>query len=99
MTHYFFDGTGYVTPMAFDVAAGRIRLRDGLVDLRTGRRVRPEPPGVDLVRTGRHDALVLDPGAPRPGMGARLRGAAWGAAAAASTAVRVVGARLGGLSA
>jgi ectoine hydroxylase-related dioxygenase (phytanoyl-CoA dioxygenase family) len=92
VTHYFFEGTGHVTPMASDLAGGRIRLRDGIVDLRTGRHVRPEPPGMDVVRVGRHDAVVLAPGSARPPALVRLRGRLWGAVAAGSALARRVAA-------
>ncbi len=64
VTHYFFDGCVFVTPLFSDPDVGEWYVRDGLVDIRTGapapqtldgRPVRFEPTG-----TGRHRIVPAD---------------------------------------
>ncbi len=67
VTHYFFDGCVFVTPLFSDPDVGEWYVRDGLVDIRTGapapqtldgRPVRFEPTGSGLHRIVPADAPV-----------------------------------------
>lgn len=74
VTHYFFEGSSYVTPMKSAPAAGEFALRDPLIDISTGRRVRPTADGLPLrvvrLRSGR--VRILRPEEPAPPTRARV---------------------------
>jgi len=85
VTHYFFDGCAYVTPMAGDPDRGLVALRDELTDLRTGRRVRHVVDGqpARVVRVGHRMARLLDDDEPRPGVATSIASGVRGAIAGA----------------
>lgn len=67
VTHYFFAGATYVTPMESDGMSGH-RLRDPLLDISTGRRVRPAHEGsaAPFLRLPSGRARLLGPDDPPP---------------------------------
>jgi ectoine hydroxylase-related dioxygenase (phytanoyl-CoA dioxygenase family) len=81
VTHYFFDDATYFTPSRSDAEGGRLALREPLVDIATGRRVRPTFEGrpARVIRVGSRQAMVVDRDAPPPPWPVRLRSAALGA--------------------
>lgn len=78
VTHYFFEGAAYITPMSSDLRAAEYRLRDPLTDISTGRRVRHRldgaPATVEHLPGGRSRLLPAD--APMPSVPRRVRSAA-----------------------
>lgn len=69
VTHYFFDGLTYVTPLGMDPRTGAVRLRAPLVDIGTGERVvhlaDGSPARMVHVRGGR--TMLLGPDDAEPG--------------------------------
>lgn len=90
VTHYFFEGFTYVTPMHGDRTTGGLRLREPLVDISTGKVVRHQQDGrparLEHVAKGRSRLLDLDDPA-RPPLRA-VASATRGASRRTRTAVR-----------
>jgi hypothetical protein len=77
VSHYFFEGCAYFTPMYSDMPTGRLFVRDPMVDISTGKRVWSTVAGkrVRLVHETTKLSRVLGPGDPRPGIGTRVASA------------------------
>jgi hypothetical protein len=77
VSHYFFEGCTYFTPMYSDMPTGRLFVRDPMVDISTGKRVWSTVAGkrVRLVHETTKLSRVLGPGDPRPGIGTRVASA------------------------
>lgn len=101
VTHYFFEGGTYITPLLSDFATGELYVREPLVDISRGRRVvhtvDGSPARLVHLRNGR--TRVLQPGDTAPGRVTRAlsaarslsRSAKWWAAPLAARADRVRG--------
>lgn len=78
VTHYFFEGATYVTPMHGHPERGTVRLRDPLLDISTGRRVRHEIGGepARVVHVAGGQSRLLAPGEPAPGVVAAVASSA-----------------------
>ncbi len=98
VTHYFFEGDAYITPMLSDMDRHHYRMREPLIDISTGERVTHvldgEPVRFVHVRHGR--SRLLGPGDPPPPIGTRALSTMRGAGRiirrdAASTLSRMAG--------
>jgi hypothetical protein len=61
VTHYFFEGCTYTTPILGDAGTGEIRLREPLIDIATRRTVDHQLDGrrARIIRTGSGRAVLL----------------------------------------
>ena len=80
VTHYFLDGFAYVTPQRAPTGAGGHFVRDPLIDISTGRRVRHRLDGAParLWRHAHGRTTLLGVDDPSPPVAARLASAARG---------------------
>ena len=82
VTHYFFEGCTYVTPMYSRLSAREYAVREPMIDLRTGRRVAQvtDPPGARIVRVGAGRSRIVHDGDPQPSASEQVASAVRGAA-------------------
>jgi hypothetical protein len=80
VTHYFFDGCVYYTPMRSDLIRGELYVRHGMTDIRTGSLARQTLDDRDVqmvVLSNRRTRLLVDPTPPErllAAIGNALRG-------------------------